>query len=100
MDPRGPLSSDATILPFPHAALKNDEQLLNTILDNMAHGVLLFDSESRLLVCNQRYVSMYGLTQDAAKVGRSLLEPLTAIPRTMSHGSWKTSWKGNLSATQ
>ncbi len=76
MDPRGPLSSDATILPFPHAALKNDEQLLNTILDNMAHGVLLFDSESRLLVCNQRYVSMYGLTQDAAKVGRSLRELL------------------------
>ena len=76
MDPRGPQSSDATILPFPHAALKNDEQLLNTILDNMSHGVLLFDSESQLLVCNQRYVSMYGLTQDAAKVGRSLRELL------------------------
>ena len=76
MDPRGPQSSDATILPFPHAALKNDEQLLNTILDNMSHGILLFDSESQLLVCNQRYVSMYGLTQDAAKAGRSLRELL------------------------
>src|SRR6185437_11095346 len=76
MDPRGPQSSDATILPFPHAALKNDEQLLNTILDNMSHGILLFDSESQLLVCNQRYDSMYGLTQDAAKAGRSLRELL------------------------
>jgi len=76
MDPRGPQSSDASILPFPHAAWKNNERLLNTILDNMSHGVVLFDSDSRLLVCNQRYLNMYGLPHEASRVGLDLSDLL------------------------
>jgi diguanylate cyclase (GGDEF)-like protein len=75
MDSRGPQSSDASILPFPHA-WKNDERLLNTILDNMSHGVVLFDSDSRLLVCNQRYLGMYGLPLEAAMAGHTLRDLL------------------------
>ncbi len=76
MDPRGPQSSDASILPFPHAAWKNNERLLSTILDNMSHGVVLFDSDSRLLVCNQRYLNMYGLPHEASRVGLGLRDLL------------------------
>src|SRR5271169_5523340 len=72
MDSRGSQSSDNSILPFPHAAWKNNERLLSTILDNMSHGVLLFDSDSRLLVCNRRYIAMYGLPHDASKAGLTL----------------------------
>jgi diguanylate cyclase (GGDEF)-like protein len=76
MDSRGPQNIDASILPFPTSARKNDERLLNTILDNMSQGVLLFDSESRLLVCNKRYISMYGLPQEASKAGLALRDLL------------------------
>ncbi len=76
MDPRGPQLSDASILPFPNAAWKNDERLLNTILDNMLHGVVLFDSESHLLVCNRRYISMYALPPEAARPGLTLRDLL------------------------
>ena len=72
MDSRGSQSSDNSILRFPHAAWKNNERLLSTILDNMSHGVVLFDSDSRLLVCNQRYIAMYGLPQEASKAGLTL----------------------------
>ncbi len=72
MDSRGSQSSDNSILPFPNAAWKNNDRLLNTILDNMSHGVVLFDSESRLLICNQRYISMYGLPHEASKAGLTL----------------------------
>ena len=76
MDSRGSQSSDNSILPFPHAAWKTNERLLNTILDNMSHGVALFDSESRLLLCNNRYISMYGLPQEASKAGLTLRDLL------------------------
>jgi diguanylate cyclase (GGDEF)-like protein len=72
MDSRGSQSSDNSILPFPHAAWKNNERLLSTILDNMSHGVLLFDLDSRLLVCNRRYIAMYGLPHEASKAGLTL----------------------------
>ena len=76
MDSRGSQSSDNSILPFPHAAWKTNERLLNTILDNMSYGVALFDSESRLLLCNNRYISMYGLPQEASKAGLTLRDLL------------------------
>ena len=74
MDPRGPQLFDASILPFPHVANKVDERLLTTILDNMSQAVLLFDSDSRLVICNQRYIEMYRLSQEFTKSGCTLRE--------------------------
>ena len=74
MDSRGPQFSDASILPFPHAAHKTGERLLTTVLDNMSQAVLLFDSDSRLVICNQRYIEMYRLSQEFAKPGCTLGE--------------------------
>ena len=45
--------------------------LLDTVLNNMSQGVLMFDSEARLVFCNQRYVEMYGIPSQAAKIGRA-----------------------------
>jgi diguanylate cyclase (GGDEF)-like protein len=51
--------------------------LLDTVLNNMSQGVLMFDRHARLVFCNQRYLEMYGLSPSTAKPGctlQSLLE--------------------------
>ena len=37
----------------------------------MTQGLLLFDSSQRLVICNQRYIEMYGLSADVVKPGCS-----------------------------
>jgi PAS domain-containing protein len=54
------------------SAGKDQQLLLDTVLNNMSQGVLLFDSESRLVFCNQRYIEMYGLSPDLVQPGCKL----------------------------
>jgi diguanylate cyclase (GGDEF)-like protein len=75
MDLIGQQSSPADILSFPQITRK-DEQLLRIVLNNMTQGVLLFDSETRLIFCNHRYTEMYGLSSDVAKPGCRLRDLL------------------------
>jgi diguanylate cyclase (GGDEF)-like protein len=42
---------------------------LDTAVDNMTQGLTLFDQSNRLVVCNRRYIEMYGLSPDTAKPG-------------------------------
>ena len=67
--------SGADILSFPPLSRK-DDQLFQTVLNNMAQGVLLFDSQTRLIFCNTRYLEMYALPADAARPGRYLRDLL------------------------
>ena len=67
--------SRADILIFPPMTRK-DEQLLQTVLNNMSQGVLMFDSETRLTFCNKRYIELYGLSPDIVKPGCLLRELL------------------------
>ncbi|MGI9381811.1 MAG: putative bifunctional diguanylate cyclase/phosphodiesterase [Methyloligellaceae bacterium] len=49
----------------------------NIALENMSQALCMFDSEKRLVVCNDRYVEMYGLAYDLAEPGtpfRKILE--------------------------
>jgi diguanylate cyclase (GGDEF)-like protein/PAS domain S-box-containing protein len=65
----------AEVLPFPQVTRRED--LLQTILNNMSQGVVMFDSETRLIFRNQRYLEMYGLLPESAQVGiflRDLLD--------------------------
>jgi len=54
-----------------------DEDLLaqnvrfDIAINNMTQGLLLYDSAERLIVCNQRYIDMYGLSPDVVKPGLS-----------------------------
>jgi len=57
--------------------LRLEKQRLDIAIDNMTQGLLLYDSSQRLIVCNQRYVEMYGLSTDVVKPGcafRDLIE--------------------------
>jgi diguanylate cyclase (GGDEF)-like protein/PAS domain S-box-containing protein len=42
---------------------------LDTAVNNMSQGLLLFDASERIVVCNQRYIEMYGLSPDVVKPG-------------------------------
>ena len=66
---------DATILPFPQIAGET-EPLLRTVLDNMSQGVLLFDSNKRLVICNRKYLEIYRLSPEVAKAGCTLRDLL------------------------
>ena len=43
------------------AALAEQNQRFNVALNNMYHGLCMFDSNRRLIVCNRRYAQMYHL---------------------------------------
>ena len=42
---------------------------LRTAIDNMSQGFLMFDASKRLVICNQRYLEIYGLSPDIVKPG-------------------------------
>jgi diguanylate cyclase (GGDEF)-like protein len=56
-----------------HAAaqrkLSEKSQHLDTAINNMTQGLLLFDSSGRLVICNRRYIDMFGLSTDVVKPG-------------------------------
>jgi diguanylate cyclase (GGDEF)-like protein len=47
---------------------------LDRAINNMTQGLLLFDASERLVVCNQRYIEMYGLSPHVIKPGCSFRE--------------------------
>jgi diguanylate cyclase (GGDEF)-like protein/PAS domain S-box-containing protein len=49
--------------------LSLEKQRLDTALDTMTQGLLMFDRDERLIVCNRRYIEMYGLSYDVVKPG-------------------------------
>ncbi len=62
-------------------SLEQSNLLLHTALKNMAHGLGMFDSEQRLVVCNARYGEMYGLSPEQTKPGTTLRAILEARVR-------------------
>lgn len=71
----------AAIFAFPNTrfpvkmAFSDKELLLDTILSNMSQGVLMFNSETRLLFCNQQYIEMYKLSPNSRKSGAHSSRP-------------------------
>ena len=54
--------------------LQQEKLRLDTAVNNMTQGLLLFDSSQRLVVCNQRYIEMYRLSTEVVKPGSSFRE--------------------------
>ncbi|MFD2181612.1 EAL domain-containing protein [Rhodoplanes azumiensis] len=54
------------------AELKRVNARLDTALNNMSQGLCMFDSDQRLVICNERYLRMYGLTPYDAPAGTTL----------------------------
>ena len=46
----------------------------DTAINNMSQGLCFFDAAHRLIVCNDRYVEMYGLPRDRVGPGTALAE--------------------------
>ncbi len=42
---------------------------LNAAVENMTQGLIMFDADERLVVINERFISMYGLSRDIVKPG-------------------------------
>jgi diguanylate cyclase (GGDEF)-like protein len=47
---------------------------LDKAVNNMTQGLLLFDASQRLVICNQRYIEMYGLSVEVVKPSCSFRE--------------------------
>jgi diguanylate cyclase len=45
---------------------------MTTAVNNMSQGLVMFDATERLVLCNDRYIEMYGLPPEVAKPGSSL----------------------------
>jgi PAS domain S-box-containing protein len=54
--------------------LDDKSLLLETAMNNMTQGVVMFDADERLVVCNNRYIEMYGLSSAIVKPGCSLID--------------------------
>jgi diguanylate cyclase (GGDEF)-like protein len=62
--------------------LKEQHRRFNVALNNMAHGLAMMDADMRLIVCNKRYVDMFGMSPEIARPGammRDLMEHSVAI---------------------
>ena len=58
-------------------------------INNMTQGLVLYDSSERLIVCNQRYIGMYGLSPDIVRPGLSFRD-------LVMHRKQTGSFKGNV----
>ncbi len=59
------------------ADLVEQNRRFNAALGNMSQGLCMFDEDQRLMVCNDRYIEMYGLSKDLAAPGtpfRTIIE--------------------------
>src|SRR4051794_17366961 len=61
-----------------------EKQRLDTAVNNMTQGLLLFDSSQHLIICNQRYLDMYGLSAAIVKPGCSFRDVIAHRKETGS----------------
>ena len=61
-----------------------EKQRLDTAVNNMTQGLLLFDATQHLVICNQRYLEMYGLSAEVVKPGCSFREVIAHRKETGS----------------
>ncbi len=58
--------------------IREQKLQLDTALNNMSQGLNMFDASGRLVVCNERYLGMYGLSPDIVKPGCTVAELVQA----------------------
>jgi diguanylate cyclase (GGDEF)-like protein len=59
--------------------LRLQEQINSAALNNMAHGLSMYDEEDRLVTYNDRYLELYGVPKAVMKLGAPLSEVLTYL---------------------
>jgi diguanylate cyclase (GGDEF)-like protein/PAS domain S-box-containing protein len=59
----------STVGTLAYRRLRLQKLCLDTAVDNMCQGLTMFDQSGRLVLCNRRYLEMYGLSPDVIKPG-------------------------------
>jgi diguanylate cyclase (GGDEF)-like protein len=65
------ICDDVTRLSRLESELRVQTERSRHALANMSHGLCMYDAEGRLIVCNERYLALYGLDPDVVKPGLS-----------------------------
>jgi methyl-accepting chemotaxis protein len=50
-------------------SIEQTNMRFDTALENMTHGLCMFDAGKRLVICNERYASLYRLPPELLKIG-------------------------------
>jgi diguanylate cyclase (GGDEF)-like protein len=66
--------------------LTQEKQRLDIAVNNMSQGLMMYDSSQRLIICNDRYFEMYGLSPGELKPGLTFREVIAYRKQT---GSFK-----------
>jgi diguanylate cyclase (GGDEF)-like protein len=56
--------------------LELEKERLDTALNNMSQGLIMFDSADRIVLCNDVYIAMYGLSRNNVRPGCSFADLL------------------------
>jgi diguanylate cyclase (GGDEF)-like protein len=56
------------------AEVRTQYERIDAALNNMSQGLIMMDKDERVVVCNNRYIEMYGLSSDIVKPGCTLGE--------------------------
>ncbi|HJU31408.1 MAG TPA: PAS-domain containing protein [Hyphomicrobiaceae bacterium] len=67
--------------------LEQQNEQLDAAMNNMAQGLAMYDAEQRLVVCNDDFATMYGLTAEQVRPGTSVREIVEA---RMAKGCYTT----------
>jgi PAS domain-containing protein len=65
--------------------LRSRNLLLDTALKHMSQGLCMYDKEQRVVVCNERYAALYGLSADDVKPGTTRRE---IVEKRIARGLW------------
>jgi diguanylate cyclase (GGDEF)-like protein/PAS domain S-box-containing protein len=57
---------------FADRRLREQNMRLDTAINNMSQGLLMFDEGARLVICNRRYLQIYSLSEQQVKPGCTL----------------------------
>jgi diguanylate cyclase (GGDEF)-like protein/PAS domain S-box-containing protein len=58
------------------ARIESERRRLDTALNNMSQGLLLYDATGHIVICNRRYADMFGLSTDVIKPGCHIREAM------------------------
>ncbi|MBR0843789.1 EAL domain-containing protein [Bradyrhizobium liaoningense] len=56
--------------------IESERQRLDTALNNMSQGLILYDAAGYVVTCNRRYADMFGLSHDVIKPGCHIREAM------------------------
>lgn len=78
------VGSDVTLQYGQRDELAEQVRRFNAALENMSQGLCMFDADTRLVVVNNRYCDMFGLSRDVLRIGmtqREIVEELVSLGR-------------------